>query len=47
MLQDLAENETAALVDRYCYMDLWPCSSVEMRSIGYRVSQYDHDLLTV
>ena len=29
-------KETAALIDRYKYIDLYPCSSVELRALGYK-----------
>uniref|UniRef100_A0A1B6CGC0 Cleavage stimulation factor subunit 3 n=1 Tax=Clastoptera arizonana TaxID=38151 RepID=A0A1B6CGC0_9HEMI len=38
VLEKIAEfegKETAQLVDRYKFLDLYPCSSAELRSIGY------------
>ncbi|XP_055693756.1 protein suppressor of forked isoform X2 [Lutzomyia longipalpis] len=34
-LKEFEGKETAQLVDRYKFLDLYPCSSVELRSIGY------------
>ena len=36
-LQDFEERETALLIDRYKYLDLFPCSQTELRSLGYKV----------
>ncbi|MGH0154910.1 UNVERIFIED_CONTAM: hypothetical protein FKN15_037551 [Acipenser sinensis] len=30
-------KETALLVDRYKFMDLYPCSSSELKALGYKV----------
>ncbi|XP_075156042.1 cleavage stimulation factor subunit su(f) [Haematobia irritans] len=34
-LKEYEGKETAQLVDRYKFLDLYPCSTVELRSIGY------------
>ncbi|XP_029406026.2 protein suppressor of forked [Bactrocera neohumeralis] len=34
-LKEYEGKETAQLVDRYKFLDLYPCTSVELRSIGY------------
>lgn len=34
-LKEYEGKETAQLVDRYKFLDLYPCSPVELRSIGY------------
>lgn len=34
-LKDFEGKETAQLVDRYKFLDLYPCTSVELKSIGY------------
>lgn len=34
-LKEFEGKETAQLVDRYKFLDLYPCSSVELKSIGY------------
>ena len=34
-LKDFQGKETAQLVDEYKFLDLYPCTSVELRSIGY------------
>lgn len=34
-LQEYEGKETAQLVDRYKFLDLYPCSSIELKSIGY------------
>lgn len=33
-------KETALLVDRYKFMDLYPCSASELKALGYKVSFY-------
>ncbi|KAG0424775.1 hypothetical protein HPB47_027996, partial [Ixodes persulcatus] len=35
-LKEFEGKETALLVDRYRFMDLYPCSSQELKSLGYR-----------
>lgn len=30
-------KETALLVDRYKFMDLYPCSTSELKALGYKV----------
>lgn len=37
-LQEFEGKETALLIDRYKYMDLYPCSQMELKALGYRVS---------
>lgn len=32
-------KETALLVDRYKFMDLYPCSASELKALGYKVSK--------
>lgn len=34
-LKEYEGKETAQLVDRYKFLDLYPCSSIELKSIGY------------
>ena len=34
-IKEFEGKETAQLVDRYKFLDLYPCNSVELRSIGY------------
>lgn len=34
-LKEFEGKETAQLVDRYKFLDLYPCSAVELKSIGY------------
>lgn len=34
-LKDYEGKETAQLVDRYKFLDMYPCSTVELKSIGY------------
>lgn len=34
-LKEYEGKETAQLVDRYKFLDLYPCTTVELRSIGY------------
>lgn len=36
-LRELQGRETALLIDRYRFLDLFPCSESELRSLGYRV----------
>lgn len=35
-LREFQSHETALLIDRYKFMELFPCSEPELRSIGYR-----------
>ncbi len=44
-VQDVRSKETVVLVDRYKYMDLLPCSDVEMKMIGHPVSEWVRTLL--
>ncbi|XP_064627330.1 cleavage stimulation factor subunit 3-like [Lineus longissimus] len=37
-LQEFEGKETALLVDRYRYLDLYPCSTSELKALGYRES---------
>lgn len=32
-------KETALLVDRYKFMDLYPCSASELKALGYKVTR--------
>lgn len=34
-LKEFEGKETAQLVDRYKFLDLYPCTSMELKSIGY------------
>lgn len=34
-LKDFEGKETAQLVDRYKFLDLFPCTTTELKSIGY------------
>lgn len=34
-LKEYEGKETAQLVDRYKFLDLYPCTSTELKSIGY------------
>lgn len=34
-LREYEGKETAQLVDRYKFLDLYPCSGIELKSIGY------------
>lgn len=34
-LKEFEGKETAQLVDRYKFLDLFPCGPVELKSIGY------------
>lgn len=34
-MKEFEGKETAQLVDRYKFLDLYPCSTVELKSIGY------------
>ena len=36
--KDFEDKETALLIDRYKYIDLYPCSQTELRSLGYKVN---------
>lgn len=35
-------KETALLVDRYKFMDLYPCSTSELKALGYKVCVINH-----
>jgi cleavage stimulation factor subunit 3 len=37
-LKEFEDKETAQLVDRYRFLDLYPCSVAELRAIGYSQS---------
>ena len=37
-LQEYEGKETAMLVDRYRFMDLYPCTMDELRALGYKVT---------
>lgn len=34
-LKEFEGKETAQLVDRYKFLDMFPCTIVELKSIGY------------
>lgn len=34
-IKEFEGKETAQLVDRYKFLDLYPCSPIELKSIGY------------
>ena len=36
--QELEGHETSVLVDRYKYLDLFPCTPLELKIMGYVVS---------
>ena len=36
-VQELESRETVLLVDRYKYLDLYPCSKTELTVLGYEV----------
>ncbi|CAG5103469.1 Similar to su(f): Protein suppressor of forked (Drosophila melanogaster), partial [Cotesia congregata] len=36
-LKEFEGKETAQLVDRYKFLDLYPCSTMELKSIGYHI----------
>ena len=36
--QEFEDKDTALLIDRYKYMDLFPCSHMELKVLGYFVS---------
>lgn len=40
-------KETALLVDRYKFMDLYPCSSIELKALGYKVSVFSSFFMTL
>lgn len=40
-------KETALLVDRYKFMDLYPCSASELKALGYKVCTWDQDVCSV
>jgi hypothetical protein len=37
-VQEFEDKDTALLIDRYKYLDLYPCSQTELKAIGYYVS---------
>lgn len=43
-VKEFQGRETALLIDRYRFLDLFPCSESELRSLGYRVSSISHQL---
>ena len=40
-------KETALLVDRYKFMDLYPCSASELKALGYKVCTWAYDVCDV
>lgn len=40
-------KETALLVDRYKFMDLYPCSASELKALGYKVCTWAQDVCSV
>ena len=38
--KDFEGKESSLLVERYQYLDLFPCSVQELRCLGYKVSTY-------
>lgn len=44
-VQEFEGKETAMLIDRYKYLDLYPCSQSELRSLGYWVSPLFNSLV--
>lgn len=43
-LKEFEGKETALLVDRYKFLDLYPCSSFELKSVGYKEIAKQHAL---
>jgi len=41
-LKEYEGKETAQLVDRYKFLDLYPCTSTELKSIGYAEVRSPH-----
>ena len=41
VLQEADGKETALIIDRYKYIDLFPCAQSELKSLGYRVSEIE------
>ena len=41
VLQEADGKETALIIDRYKYLDLFPCAQTELKSLGYRVSKVE------
>lgn len=39
-------KETALLVDRYKFMDLYPCSTSELKALGYKVPDHTYTPLS-
>ena len=37
-VQEFEGKDTALLIDRYKYLDLFPCSQSELKALGYYVS---------
>ena len=37
-VQEFEDKDTALLIDRYKYLDLYPCSHMELKVLGYFVS---------
>jgi len=41
VLQEADGKETALIIDRYKYLDLFPCTQSELKSLGYRVGEVE------
>lgn len=39
-LQEFEGKETALLIDRYKYLDLYPCGPSELKAIGHKASEH-------
>lgn len=37
-VQEFEDKDTALLIDRYKYLDLYPCTTSELKAVGYFVS---------
>lgn len=40
-------KETALLVDRYKFMDLYPCSASELKALGYKVCTWAYEIFSI
>ncbi|XP_033628888.1 cleavage stimulation factor subunit 3-like [Asterias rubens] len=45
--EEFKDRETSLLVDRYRYLDLYPCSQAELKSIGYKDLTHKHTVQQV
>lgn len=43
-LKEFEGKETAQLVDRYKFLDLFPCTETELKSIGYSPVSYNKSI---